>query len=159
MMTMTWTICSGPEVAVVMLSHVNYRTGALSACQPSPRRAHGHGALIIWDLAHSAGALPVDVSAADADFAIGCTYKYLNGGPGSPASHGCIVAIRIGSGRRSPAGGATPARSPWRTDMSRRPGSAGSCAGPTVVSLSLVGCGLNIALRADPAQVRRSRSP
>jgi len=73
------------EVAVVMLTEVDYRTGRKHDMAAIIERAHAVGAVVVWDLAHSIGALPVDVAASDADFAIGCTYKFLNGGPGAPA--------------------------------------------------------------------------
>lgn len=75
----------GNDTAVVMITQVNYKTGYLHDMAALTTLAHECGALTIWDLCHSAGAVPVDLRAAGADYAIGCTYKYLNGGPGSPA--------------------------------------------------------------------------
>lgn len=72
-------------VAVVVLSQVNYRTGKLRDIATTTKLVHDHGAEVIWDLAHSAGALPIDLNGCGARYAVGCTYKYLNGGPGAPA--------------------------------------------------------------------------
>lgn len=72
-------------IAVLLLTQVDYRTGRKHDMQRLTEKAHAAGVITVWDLAHSAGALPVDISGCNADFAIGCTYKYLNGGPGAPA--------------------------------------------------------------------------
>ncbi len=73
------------EVAVVMLTQVDYRSGRMHDMEAITKRAHEVGAVMIWDLAHSAGAVEVDMAGSNAEFAVGCTYKYLNGGPGAPA--------------------------------------------------------------------------
>jgi kynureninase len=73
------------EIAVSMITEVDYRTGRKHDMAALTAKAHEHGVVTVWDLAHSAGAIPVDLAGAKADFAVGCTYKYLNGGPGAPA--------------------------------------------------------------------------
>jgi kynureninase len=75
----------GPQVALVSLSHVAYRSGALADMARITRLVHDAGALVLWDLCHAVGAVPVGLDASGADLAIGCTYKYVNAGPGSPA--------------------------------------------------------------------------
>lgn len=75
----------GDRTAAVVLSHVDYRSAAIADLAAITRRAHDHGALAVWDLCHSVGSMPVGLDAAGADFAVGCTYKFLNAGPGAPA--------------------------------------------------------------------------
>lgn len=99
------------DVAVLMLTHVNYRTGYRHDMAAITKAAHDKGILVIWDLAHSAGAMAVDLAAADADFAIGCGYKYLNGGPGAPAF--LYVNPRHHGGFRQPLSGWFGHRAPF----------------------------------------------
>ena len=73
------------NVNVVLLTHVNYRTGAMFDIEKVTKKVHENGSTMIWDLAHSAGAVPLDLKVINCEFAVGCTYKFLNGGPGSPA--------------------------------------------------------------------------
>ena len=108
------------SVAVLMLTEVDYRTGRLHDMKALTKKAHAHGALTVWDLAHSAGALPVDLAGADADFAVGCTYKYLNGGPGAPAF--IYVAPRHAETARPALSGWMGHAAPFAFDLDYRAG-------------------------------------
>lgn len=99
------------EVAVVVLTHVHYKTGRKHDMRAITRAAHAKGAFVIWDLSHSAGAVAVDLNGCEADMAVGCGYKYLNGGPGAPAY--LFVAERLHRQLRSPLSGWIGHASPY----------------------------------------------
>jgi kynureninase len=143
------------DVAVLLLSHVNYRTGYMHDMAAVTAMAHRHAVLAIWDLAHSAGAVPVDLAGAQADFAVGCTYKYLNGGPGAPAF--IWVAPRHRDQFWQPLSGWWGHSRPFDMTAEYQPADGIRrylCGTQPVVSMALVECGLDIALEADMAQVR-----
>jgi kynureninase len=107
-------------VAVTMITEVDYRTGRRHDMADITRRAHEHGAITVWDLAHSAGAFPVHLAACKADFAVGCTYKYLNSGPGGPAF--IYVAPRHADTARPALSGWLGHEAPFAFDLGYRPG-------------------------------------
>jgi kynureninase len=109
------------QVAAVLLSEVDYRTGALLDMKALTRRVHDVGALMIWDLCHSAGVMPIALDECGADFAVGCTYKYLNGGPGAPAF--LYAARRHHEGSRQPLSGWWGHASPFAFERDYRPAS------------------------------------
>jgi kynureninase len=145
----------GGDVAVLMLTHVNYHTGAMHDMAGLTRAAHDAGALVLWDLAHSAGAVPVDLAACDADFAVGCGYKFLNGGPGAPAF--LFTAPRLQPAARYPLTGWLGHAAPFAFEPSYRPadGIARAVVGtPPILSLAALEVGIDIALAAPMAAVR-----
>jgi kynureninase len=139
------------DVAVLMLTHVNYRTGRMHDMAAVTRAAHAAGALVVWDLAHSAGAVPVDLRGADADFAVGCGYKYLNGGPGAPAFVWAHPrhADRFWQPLAGWMGHAAPFR--FTPDYQPAPGIARYlCGTPAVIAMSALECGVDTVLAAEP---------
>ncbi|HEV8313317.1 MAG TPA: kynureninase [Burkholderiaceae bacterium] len=138
------------RVAVLMLTQVNYRTGRLHDMAALTAKAHAKGVLTIWDLCHSAGALPVDLKAADADFAVGCGYKYLNGGPGAPA----FVWVHPRHAERfwQPLSGWMGHAAPFEFTPHYRPAAGIArylCGTPPVVSLAALECGVDTVLAAE----------
>lgn len=144
------------QTAAVVLSHVNYRTGYLYDMPAVTAQVHERGALVIWDLCHSIGAVPIDLKNSDADFAVGCTYKYLNGGPGSPAM--VWAHPRHGDDFRQPLSGWWGHARPF--DMAPEYAPAQGirsflCGTQPIVSMSLVACGVDVFLRTDMQKIRR----
>jgi kynureninase len=139
------------DVAVLMLTHVNYRTGAMHDMQAVTEAAHDAGILAVWDLAHSAGAVPVDLRGAGADFAIGCGYKYLNGGPGAPAF--AWVNPRHADRFWQPLAGWWSHEAPFEFTPGYRPASGIArylCGTQPILSMTALDCGLDTLLAADP---------
>ncbi|RQO54445.1 kynureninase [Paucibacter sp. KBW04] len=143
--------CLNQDLAVLMLTEVNYRTGYKHEMATLTQAAHAAGALVVWDLAHSAGAVPVDLNAADADFAIGCGYKYLNGGPGAPAF--VWVHPRHVARAQQPLSGWLGHAAPFQftTDYQPAPGiKRYICGTPALLSLAALECGVDTVLAAEP---------
>ncbi len=138
------------RVAVLMLTHVNYRTGRMHDMAALTSAAHAAGALTVWDLAHSAGAVPVDLRGSNADFAIGCGYKYLNGGPGAPAF--VWAHPRHVDRFWQPLAGWIGHAAPFEFTPGYRPAAGISrylCGTPAVLSLAALECGVDTLLAAE----------
>ncbi len=147
------------RTAIVMLTHVNYRTGRMHDMAAVTRAAHDAGAIVIWDLAHSAGALPVNLygahAAEAADFAVGCGYKYLNGGPGAPAfmwAHPRHTSWMDREQFRSPLSGWLGHAAPFAFASDYRPAAGIArfvCGTPPVLSMAALECGVDTVLAAE----------
>lgn len=143
------------DVAVVVLSHVNYRTGYLYDMAEINQKIHTNNALVIWDLCHSVGAVPMALNETNSDFAIGCTYKYLNGGPGSPAF--LWVNPKHLQKFWQPLSGWWGHQKPF--DMAQHYEPANNirrylCGTQPIISMSLIECGLDIFLKTNLEKIR-----
>jgi kynureninase len=143
------------DVAAVMLTHVDYRTGRVHDMKAITDKAHDAGAIMIWDLAHSAGALPVDLTACNADIAVGCTYKYLNGGPGAPG----FIHVRpdLIDQVRPALSGWLGHQAPFAFDLDYRPGEGISrmrVGTPPVIQMAVLDAALDAFDGVDMADIR-----
>ena len=145
----------GDSLAVLMLTEVDYRTGRKHDMAALTAKAHAAGALVVWDLAHSAGALPVDLAGARADFAVGCTYKYLNSGPGGPAF--IYVAPRHAAIARPALSGWLGHEAPFAFDLEYRPGNGVErmrVGTPPVLQMAALEASMDIWDQVEMADVR-----
>ncbi len=143
------------EVAVLMLTEVDYRTGRMHDMKALTELAHANGVVTVWDLAHSAGAIPVDLAGCKADFAVGCTYKYLNGGPGAPAF--IYVAPRLSDRVRPALSGWLGHEAPFAFDLDYRPGSGIErmrVGTPPVLQMAALSAAMDVWDMAEMADVR-----
>lgn len=144
----------GPHTGLVMLTHVNYRTGAMHPLEATTAAVHAAGALMVWDLAHSAGAVPVDLCGANADFAVGCGYKYLNGGPGAPAFAWLNPrhAAALGRDTWQPLAGWWGHAAPFAFTPDYQPAPGVQrflCGTQPIISLAALACGVETVLAAE----------
>lgn len=145
------------DLAVLMLTQVGYRDGRLHDMAALTAKAHAAGAVTVWDLAHTAGALAVDVQGCNADFAIGCTYKYLNAGPGAPAF--IYVAPRHIDGCQPALSGWLGHQSPFAFDLNYRPGTGIErmrVGTPPVLQMAALDSSLDIWDKVDMTALRRA---
>jgi kynureninase len=141
--------------AVVLINHVDYRTGALRDMAALTAQVHASGAVVVWDLCHSAGALPIALDAARADFAVGCTYKYLNGGPGAPAF--IFAASRHHDRLVQPLSGWWAHAEPFAMESAYRPARGIRrllCGTQPILSLSALRAALDVFDAVDLAELR-----
>ena len=143
------------DVAVLLLTQVHYKSGRVRDMVEITRRAHAKGVLVVWDLSHSAGAIEVDLNRANADFAVGCGYKFLNGGPGAPAF---LFVARRHQAATPVLSGWFGHASPFTFEEDYRPAAGITrfmCGTPPVLGLTALECGVDLMCRADMAELRR----
>jgi kynureninase len=144
------------SVAILMLTHVDYASGEIHDMRRLTSAAHQHGVLTLWDLSHSAGAVPLDLNASQVDLAIGCGYKYLNGGPGAPAY--LFIARALQDAMRSPLAGWMGHAAPFAFESEYRPAAgitrqlAGS---PPILSMLALEVAIDLWLTVDQKEARR----
>ena len=142
------------STAVVVLTHVHYRSGRKHDMASITRAAHDRGALMLWDLSHSAGAVEVELDRHDVDLAVGCGYKYLNGGPGAPGF--LFVAAALQASLVSPLPGWMGHADPFAFEDRYRPGDGLSrflCGTPSVIGMAALECGLRLFAGVDLASM------
>lgn len=143
------------SVSVLLLTQVNFRTGDLLDIQAITQYAHEHGILVVWDLAHSAGALPLELDKHQVDFAVGCGYKYFNGGPGAPAF--VYVNQRIQERIRQPLTGWMGHRAPFQFDNEYQPSKGVShflSGTPNILSLAGLDAAMDAFSGVDMGDIR-----
>lgn len=143
------------DTALVSLSHVVFKSGYLYDAQAITELAHRKGALVLWDVCHAVGAVPIELDAWGADFAVGCTYKYLNGGPGSPAF--LYVRRELQDSLRSPIWGWFGQRQPFAFDLDYSPAEGIAhflTSSPPVLSMLAMETGVDLYLQAGMQRVR-----
>jgi kynureninase len=144
------------DVAVLMLTQVDFRTGELLDIGKWTRLAHDHGALCLWDLSHSAGVVEVDLNGAEVDLAVGCTYKYLNGGPGAPAF--LYIAEKLHEEVTSPICGWLGHSAPFAFSPRYQPAAGIErmlCGTPPILSMVALDSALEVFDRVEIAEIRK----
>ncbi len=144
----------GPDTAVLLLGHVHYKSGRVRDMAGLTAKAQAAGALVLWDLSHSGGVLPVQLNACNVDLAVGCGYKYLSGGPGAPAF--LFVAKRHQDSLVSPLGGWMGHAQPFAFEDGYAPAEGirrFACGTPPILSLTALEAGVSLALRAGPERL------
>ncbi len=144
------------RTALVTFSHVTFKSGYLYDMQAITRLAHRKGALVLWDLSHSVGAVPIELDACEVDFAVGCTYKYLNGGPGAPAF--LYINERLQEKTRSPIWGWWGQKEPFAFDLDYAPANGATrflVGSQPILSLLTLEAALEPLLQAGIERVRQ----